>query len=130
MAELTIVFRLRFAVALTVALCLLVAFQSRDAWATQATSGEYIVQMDKGTSPAAGKRLVRTLGGRITSPTLRVINGFGASLTRKAAARLGRHPRVKGVSRNHAMAQSASTETTSGDYRCPTTDATTVAVRR
>jgi hypothetical protein len=40
--------------------------------------------MKKGTTPAAGKRLVRVLGGRVTSPTLRVINGFGAKLSRRA----------------------------------------------
>ena len=79
--------------------------------------------MDKGTSPAAGKRLVRVLGGRVTSPTLRVINGFGASLNRNAAKRLARHRGVKAVSRNRAMAQSASD--TSGGYSCPVTDATT-----
>jgi serine protease AprX len=126
MAELTIVFRLRFAVALTAAVCLLLVFTAGDAGATQARS-EYIVQMDRGASPAAGKRLVRTLGGRITSPTLRVINGFGASLSRKAAARLGKHPRVKSVSRNTRMARSSTD--TSGGYACPAADATTVPAK-
>ena len=56
--------------------------------------------MKKGTSPAAGKRLVRRLGGRVTSPTLRVINGFGAALTKKAAGSSRRHRRVKAVSLN------------------------------
>ena len=130
MAELNIVFRLRFAVALAAALTVLLAFQALSAEASAPARYEYIVQLDQGTSPATGKRLVRTLGGRVTSQTLRVINGFGASLTRKAAARLGRRPGVKSVSRNHAMAQSATEETTSGGYRCPTADATTVAVRR
>src|SRR5918993_2883404 len=126
MAELTIVFRLRFAVALTAAVCLLLVFTAGDAGATQARY-EYIVQMDRGTSPAAGKRLVRKLGGRVTSPTLRVINGFGASLNRKAARRLARHRGVKAVSPNRAMAQSASD--TSGGYTCPVTDATTTAAQ-
>jgi serine protease AprX len=126
MAELTIVFRLRFAVALAAAICLLLAFQAVDAQAA-ATRYEYIVQMDQGTSPASGKRLVRVLGGRVTSPTLRVINGFGASLTRRAAARLERHPRVKDVSRNRAMTTSSTD--TSGGYTCPTADATTTAAR-
>ena len=83
MAELTIVFRLRFAVALAAAVCIFLAFTVARADATAARA-EYIVQMDKGTSPAAGKRLVRRLGGRVTSPTLRVINGFGAALNKKA----------------------------------------------
>jgi serine protease AprX len=125
MAELTIVFRLRFAVAVAAAICLLFGFYVRDAQAQ--VQAEYIVQMDQGTAPAAGKRLVRTLGGRVTSPTLRVINGFGASLTRKAAARMARHPRVKRVSRNSPMAKSSTEE--SGGYRCPTTDATTLPTR-
>jgi len=126
MAELTIVFRLRFAVALTAAICLLLVATAADVNATGARA-EYIVQMDKGTSPAAGKRLVRKLGGRVTSPTLRVINGFGAALTRRAAARLRHHPGVKAISRNRAMAQSAAD--TSGGYTCPVTDATTIAAK-
>ena len=123
MAELTIVFRLRFAVALTAAICLLLVFAAGDAGAREARY-EYIVQMDRGTSPAAGKRLVRTLGGRVTSPTLRVINGFGASLSKKAAGRLRKHPRVKAISLNARM--TASSTDTSGGYACPTADATTL----
>jgi serine protease AprX len=124
MAELTIVFRLRFAVALTAAVCLLLVAGALNADATPARA-EYIVQMKKGASPAAGKRLVRAFGGRVTSPTLRVINGFGAKLTRKAAVRLSHRRGVKGVSLNRAMAMSATD--TSGGYTCPATDATTVA---
>jgi serine protease AprX len=126
MAELTIVFRLRFAVALTAAICLLFVFVAGDAGATQARY-EYIVQMDRGTSPAAGKRLVRTLGGRVTSPTLRVINGFGASLSKRAAARLRKHRGVKTISLNARMA--ASSTDVSGGYTCPTADATTYPVK-
>lgn len=126
MAELTIVFRLRFAVALTAAICILLGAGVSNANATAAPA-EYIVQMDEGTSPAVGKRLVRALGGRVTSPTLRVINGFGASLKRSAAKRLARHRGVKALSRNRAMAQSATD--TSGGYTCPVTDATTTAAK-
>jgi serine protease AprX len=126
MAELTIVFRLRFAVALTAAICVLLVAGASNADAT-AVRAEYIVQMDEGTSPAVGKRLVRALGGRVTSPTLRVINGFGASLKRSAAKRLARHRGVKALSRNRAMAQSAAD--TSGGYTCPVTDATTTAAK-
>ena len=126
MAELTIVFRLRFAVALAAAVCIFLAFSVARADAT-ATRGEYIVQMDKGTSPAAGKRLVRRLGGRVTSPTLRVINGFGAALTKKAVRKLRRHRRVKAVSLNRGMEASATD--VSGGYACPTTDATTVPAK-
>ena len=127
MAELTIVFRLRFAVALAASICLLlvaVATQTADAAPARA---EYIVQMKHGTSPAAGKRLVRRLGGRVTSPTMRVINGFGAALGKKAATRLRHRRGVKAVSLNHAM--TASSTDTSGGYACPTTDATTTAAK-
>ena len=57
MAEFTIVFRLRFAVALSAALCVLVVPGASNASATPARA-EYIVQMDQATSAAAGKRLV------------------------------------------------------------------------
>src|SRR5215204_2382560 len=126
MAELTIVFRLRFAVALSALICLLLVAGASTANATPARA-EYIVQMDKGTSPAAGKRLVRAFGGRVTSPTLRVINGFGASLSKRAAKRLARRRGVKAVSQNRAMAHSAGD--TSGGYTCPVTDATTIAAK-
>jgi serine protease AprX len=128
MAELNIVFRLRFAVALSAALCLLLfagALSARAA--SSAHRAEYIVQMKHGATPAAGKRLVRAFGGRVTSPTLRVINGFGAKLSRRAAKRL-RHARgVKAVSLNTGMTASASD--TSGASACPVTDATTTANR-
>ena len=52
MAELTIVFRLRFAVALSAAICLLLVVGASYAEATPARA-EYIVQMDEGTSSAA-----------------------------------------------------------------------------
>jgi serine protease AprX len=125
MTELTIVFRLRFAVALSAAICLLLFAGSLTARAASPTTGEYIVQMKKGTTPAAGKRLVRVLGGRVTSPTLRVINGFGAKLSRRAAQRLRHRRGVKSVSLNTGMTASAAD--TSGGYTCPTTDATTTA---
>jgi serine protease AprX len=126
MAELTIVFRLRFAVALSAAICLLLVAGASNADARSARA-EYIIQMDEGTTPALGKRFVRALGGRVTSPTLRVINGFGASLERRAARRLARRHGVKAVSPNHAMAHSAAD--TSGGYTCPVTAATTIAAK-
>jgi serine protease AprX len=126
MAELSIVFRLRFAVALAAALCIFLAVTVSSADATAARA-EYIVQMDKGTSPSAGKRLVRRLGGRVTSPTLRVINGFGAALSKKAVRKLRRHRSVKAVSLNRGMR--ASNTDLSGGYTCPVTDATTTAAK-
>jgi serine protease AprX len=126
MAELTIVFRLRFALALAAAVCIFLAVTVPGANATPARA-EYIVQMDTGTSPATGKRLVRRLGGRVTSPTLRVINGFGAALNKKAVRRLRRHRAVKAVSLNRGMEASATD--LSGGYTCPVTDATTTAAK-
>ena len=125
MAEYTIVFRLRFAVALgATTLLLLLAVGSLNADAAPARA-DYIVQMKKGTKPAAGKRLVRRLHGRVTSKTLRVINGFGARLTRKAARRLRHHRGVKAVSLNRGMSFSAADA--SGGYTCPVADATTTS---
>src|SRR5215212_7980063 len=118
MAELNIVFRLRFAVAIAAAICLLLMAGTLSARAASQHTGEYIVQMQKGTTPAAGKRLVRALGGRVTSPTLRVINGFGAKLSRRAAKRLRHRRGVKAVSLNVGL--SASATDTSG--ACPVTD--------
>ncbi|HKP22047.1 MAG TPA: S8 family peptidase [Thermoleophilaceae bacterium] len=113
--------------AIAAAICLLLFAGSLNARAASSHTGEYIVQMKKGTTPAAGKRLVRALGGRVTSPTLRVINGFGAKLSRRAAARLRHRRGVKAVSLNTGMTASA-TET-SGGYTCPAADATTTTNR-
>jgi serine protease AprX len=123
MAELTIVFRLRFAVALSAALCLLLVFAARDAWAAD----EYIVQMDTGATPAQGKQLVQTLGGTVTTPELPVINGFGAVLEDDAAEELIAVPEVKAVTLNAPTdsGNDASTTSTSGNMRCPVTNATT-----
>jgi serine protease AprX len=127
MSELTIVFRLRFAVALAAVACVLFTVSTLNAHAAASPRAGYIVQMQQGTSHAAGKRLVRALGGRVTSPTLRVINGFGATLSRRAAARLKGHRGVRQVSLNVTMAASAAD--TSGGSPCPTSDATTVAAK-
>jgi serine protease AprX len=127
MTEHTIVFRLRFAVAVAAALCLLLMAGTLSARAATPRTAEYVVQMKQGTTPAAGKRLVRVLGGRVTSPTLRVINGFGAKLSRRAAARLRHAKGVKAVTLNSGMTVKAAD--TSGGYSCPVTDATTTANR-
>ena len=123
MAELTIVFRLRFAVALSAALCLLLVFAARDAWAAD----EYIVQMDTGATPAQGKQLVQTLGGTVTTPELPVINGFGAVLEDDAAEELTTVPEVKAVTLNAPTdnGTDASSTSLSGSARCPVTNATT-----
>jgi subtilisin family serine protease len=126
MAELTIVFRLRFAVALALALTLLLVFSARDAW-----GAEYVVQMETGSAPSDGAALVERLGGRVTSPELEVINGFGASLDAGSAARLAASPGVRAVSPNAGVTASSDTDVDeSGGYRCPETDATTVPAPR
>jgi serine protease AprX len=126
MAEQTIVFRLRFAVALTLALALLLVFSTRDAW-----GAEYIVQMEAGSAPSEGAALAERLGGRVTSPELEVINGFGADLDAEAAARLAASPGVHAVSPNAGVTASSDMDADeSGGYRCPETDATTVPAPR
>jgi serine protease AprX len=123
MAELTIVFRLRFAVALSAALCLMLVFAARDAWAAD----EYIVQMDAGATPAQGQQLVQNLGGTVTTPELPVINGFGAVLEDDAAEELATLPVVKAVTLNAPTdnGTDASSTSLSGSMRCPVTNATT-----
>jgi serine protease AprX len=123
MAELTIVFRLRFAVALTAALSLLLVFSARDAWAAE----EYIVQMEAGATPAQGQQMVQALGGAVTSPELPVINGFGAVLEDDAAEELATSSSVKAVTLNAPTESGgqASSTSSSGNLRCPWADATT-----
>ena len=125
MAELTIVFRLRFAVALTVALGLLLVLQARDASALDDSADEYVVQMESGYSPAQGEQIVAELGGQVTTPDLPVINGFGAMLQDDVAEELESRPSVRDVTLNSST--TLGDETVSGGGRCPVADATTRA---
>jgi serine protease AprX len=127
MAELTIVFRLRFAVALTVALSLVLAFQARDAFAQDADASEYIVQMESYATPSQGQQIVAELGGQVTTPELPVINGFGAMLADDVAEELENRPSVREVTLNAATTNGTGTgeDTVSGGGRCPLADATT-----
>ena len=127
MAELPIVFRLRFAVALALALGLLLCFHAREAW-----GAEYIVQMEAGADPSDGAAQVERLGGRVTSPELGVINGFGASLGADDAALLEASAAVRAVTPNGGVMTSSrgSDHETSGGYRCPDADASTKVPRR
>ena len=125
MAELTIVFRLRFAVALTVVLGLLLVLQAHDASALDDTADEYIVQMESGYSPAQGEQIVAELGGQVTTPDLPVINGFGAMLQDDVAEELESRPSVRDVTLNSST--TLGDETVSGGGRCPVADATTRA---
>ena len=65
-----------------------------------AQSTQVIVRMAPGTSPAAGRELVRSSGGKVVSRDLPIINGFGAELRAGEAARIARDPRVQAVSLN------------------------------
>ena len=69
MSELTIVFRLRFAVALSAALCMILVFAARDAFAEEGIPAEYIVQMEPGVAPSQGQQVVEDLGGQSTTGT-------------------------------------------------------------
>jgi serine protease AprX len=125
MAEITILFRLRFAVALTIALTLLLCFQARDALASSHGPHEYIVQMDRGVSPVKGQRMAVKGGGVLTGPQIRIINGFAAMLSEKAARRLSHRRGVKAVSRNSRTDRPGAKASSSGYARCNPTDATT-----
>ena len=60
---------------------------------------EVIVQLDAGTSPAAGRDLVRSLGGRV-SGDLHIIHGLAAGMTAGAARELAGSSGVRAVSLN------------------------------
>ncbi len=118
MAELMISFRLRFAVAVTLAIATLVAFGAGDAPAHEPSTSEYIVQMEAGATPAEGRQMVAELGGQVTSPELPVINGFGAMLEDDAADELSARVGVEAVTPNAATGEGGES-TTSGGKRCP-----------
>jgi serine protease AprX len=137
MSELTIVFRLRFAVALSAALCLILVFAARDAFAEEGIPAEYIVQMEPGVAPSQGQQVVADLGGQLTTGDVAVINGFGAVLQDDAAEELVNTPGVHAVTPNSVTApEPAATvpapnnsTAASGGLRCALSDAGTVASR-
>jgi serine protease AprX len=63
---------------------------------------EAIVQLEGGTTPAAGKRLVAELGGRTTGE-LPIINGLAARMSAQGAAKLADAKGVWNVSLNAAV---------------------------
>jgi len=137
MSELTIVFRLRFAVALSAALCMILVFAARDAFAEEGIPAEYIVQMEPGVAPSQGQQVVADLGGQSTTGDVPVINGFGAVLQDDAAEELVNTPGVHAVTPNSATApEPAATvpapnnsTAASGGLRCALSDAGTVPSR-
>jgi serine protease AprX len=137
MSELTIVFRLRFLVALTAALCLLLVFAARDAFAEEGIPAEYIVQMEPGVSPSQGQQTVGELGGQLTTGDVPIINGFGAVLQDDAAEELVNSPGVHAVTPNSVTApEPAATApapnnatAASGGLRCALSDAGTLPSR-
>ena len=64
MNGLTIRFRLRFAVAVTLAALLVLALSARPSYAQTVDTSEYIVQMDASSTPADGRQIVAELGGQ------------------------------------------------------------------
>jgi serine protease AprX len=114
---LTIHFRLRFAVAVTLAALLLLTLGTRASYAqTTATTSEYIVEMQSGYTPTQGRDIVAELGGQVTTPSLPVINGFGAMLDEEAADELAARPGVASVTMNTDL---GGDNATSGGGRCP-----------
>jgi serine protease AprX len=116
MNGLTIHFRLRFAVALTLAALLLLSLSARASYAQTADSSEYIVQMDSSSTPADGRQIVAELGGQVTTPELPVINGFGATMTEEAADELSARSGVAAVTQNSDLGGDTAA---SGNSRCP-----------
>jgi serine protease AprX len=116
MHGLTITFRLRFAVAVTLAALLLLTLATRASYAQTADNTEYIVQMDASSSPADGRQIVAELGGQVTTPELPVINGFGAVLTEEAADELSARNGVAAVTQNSDLGGDTAS---SGNTRCP-----------
>jgi serine protease AprX len=116
MQGLTIHFRLRFAVAVTLAALLVLAVNARQSYAQTADTSEYIVQMDTSSTPADGRQIVAEVGGQVTTPELPVINGFGATMTEEAADEMSARPGVAAVTQNSDL---AGNDATSGSERCP-----------
>ena len=63
-----------------------------------------IIQLTRGTDLAAGRALVRSMGGH-PGPGLHIINGLSASLTAADARTLARSPHVHAVSLNSTLLQ-------------------------
>ena len=62
MNGITINFRLRFAVAVTLAALFVLAVNARQSYAQTADTSEYIVQMDASSTPADGRQIVADEG--------------------------------------------------------------------
>jgi serine protease AprX len=116
MNGLAIHFRLRFAVAVTMAALLLLVMSARPSYAQTADTSEYIVQMDASSTPADGRQIVADLGGQVTTPELPVINGFGAAMSEEAADELSARPGVAAVTQNSDLGGDSAS---SGNARCP-----------
>ena len=136
--QITIVFRLRFAVALTILFTLLLfAFQARAAFAEEGTPAEYIVQMEPGVAVAQGQQTAADLGGQLTTGEVPIINGFGAVLQDDAAEELVNTPGVHAVTPNSVTApEPAATvpapnnaTAASGGLQCGLSDAGTLPSR-
>ena len=63
---------------------------------------QVIIQVVRGTDPARGTALVRSLGGH-PGPVVPIINGLSAEMTARAAARLAGSPLIHAVSLNATL---------------------------
>ena len=87
---------------------------------------EVIVRMEQDVDPSVGRGLVQSYGGSPVSGDLEIINGFGASMSARDAARLAEDPRVRAVSENGGV-RSKTILPETGDatsFVCPPADAT------
>jgi serine protease AprX len=73
--------------------------------------GEYIVATGQSLTRPVARDAIAAAGGRVTRD-LHIIGGYGARLSRPAAARLRKLPGVTAVVRNSRMSTSAATSTT------------------
>jgi serine protease AprX len=78
--------------------------------ATAAASDEYVVTRTPALGDVAARDAIAAAGGRVTRD-LHIIDGYGARLSRPAAARLRRTAGVAAVVRNARMSTSAATTT-------------------
>ena len=79
--------------------------------ATAAASHEYVVTRAPALADSAARDAIAAAGGRVTRD-LHIIDGYGARLSRPAAARLRRTAGVAAVVRNARMSTSAATTST------------------
>jgi serine protease AprX len=79
-----------------------------------------IIQLRRGVNLAAGRTLVRSVGGR-PGPGLHIINGLSATLTAADARRLAQSPQIHAVSLNSTLLQTSWWHGTPAPWQLSTT---------